>query len=216
MTYSFERPWPSPKRHDYTVGLELDVVNDVISCVGIAVRAAKPNRRVSGSTLRELPVASLVSEAMVKLHNAAIAAQMDPGEVGLVLVDGELQPADDEFLANRAAFWTKAAKEGAALAPLIAKSRKAPKGRRWPADHLATVAKQYKQAVRDGLEPGPTVAEIHNVTVATATNWFYRARQRGLLPPVKPPQARRQRGRYEEVAMKGTTVPIRTRERVKP
>ena len=130
MAYFFERPWPSPKRQDYTVRLELDVVNDRVECVGITVRAAKPNRRVSGTTLRELPVASLVSDAFRDLHNAAIAAQIDPGPGGVVWHDGKQEPADDEFLAARAAFWAKAKQEGAELEPIIAKSRKAPKWER--------------------------------------------------------------------------------------
>lgn len=180
-----EIPWPpGARRPDYWLTLKLGEVRGRLECVSVTVRAEGEGRVVSSATMRALPIARLVAEAVRKLRIAVAAGQIDPGPPPMVAhLDGTLTEPDAELRRHRDEFWAQARQWADELAPILARSG------RFPPEHLQHVARVYKEAARWQRNPTAAVGEHYGVTRSAAAKWVSRARQGGLLPPARPGRA---------------------------
>ena len=59
-----------------------------------------------------------------------------------------------------------------------------------PESNLETAIKAYRDALKLGLNPRPTLARDTHSAVDTVARWFGEARRRGYLPPTTPGKKR--------------------------
>jgi hypothetical protein len=184
----FTTPWPQGT-DDYVVTLNVGEVNGRLECTSVTVRAAREGYVVSSSTLREIPVARLLSEYLRQLRLDVAAARVPSGPIDVVLPDGTSRPATPDEQRGTDEFWAQARQWADALAPILEKSG------RYPPEHWEHVAEIYRAAARWQRNPTAVVGEHYGVSRSAAANWVSRARDRGLLPPGRtgradPPEPR--------------------------
>lgn len=148
-----------------------------LECASVTLTSDHPARYpIDGTVLRHLQVASLMREALLELEVDAGIFQSPQG-VPLNLAD-----MDDIAKAAMAEHDERLRQYGESLAAVV-KATSDARGRRYPAGHLAEVARLYKAACRR-RSPKPThdTAKALGITRAAAAKQVARARAEGLLP----------------------------------
>jgi len=170
--------WPrSHPRYLVTVWLRDD--QDHFTAVGFDVTSTS-DMAVGTTIMRDLPVASLVREA-IRAHLAPQLAEAEKnisGEVQTRMGEFPGVPPDEEFLRLRTAFWERRKAE---ITEKLKQASGEGKGRRYPEGFLEDVAAIVRDARSNGEPTGKKVAEMLNIEVSAATNLISRARARGLI-----------------------------------
>jgi len=157
-------------------------------CFRFDVFSMRPGVSVGSSIMRDLPVGSLVREAVQRLVAARLReAERELEESSVRTVVGvaasgtplELEP-DEEFLRHHDAFWQKRAD---AYRKQLSKPSGKGRGRRYPPGHLEEVARVVRDArsLQDPVQA--RVAKFFDISLSAAANQISRARARGLLDP---------------------------------
>ena len=175
-------PWPKA-RPRYLVTLRFREHPDEFECVSFTITSLRPGTSVSSAILRDLPVATLVREAVNEILNGRLRVVDDaiatpPTEMVHTQYgpDGpsvELVPPSEDYLSNREAF-------------LAANGMRSPgvwqgHGRRYPPGHLEQVAVIVRETCRRKGSAQAAVAERFSISRSAAANQIARARRQGLL-----------------------------------
>jgi hypothetical protein len=181
-------PWPKA-RPRYLVTVWLQEAGDQFECVRFDVAALKPGLSIGSSAMRDLPVGTLIRDAIHRLLGARLReAQQEatsrslPKQVATSatgeVVSSFVGDADDVFLRKREAYFQQRA---SALQAQLATATGEGKGRRYPPGHLEDVARIVRDARTWQKPAAAAVAEAFNITKTAAANQISRARAQGLL-----------------------------------
>ncbi len=176
-------PWPKA-RPRYLVTLRFREHPDEFECVSFTITSLRPGTSVSSAILRDLPVATLVREAVNEILNGRLRVVDDaiatpPTEMVHTQYgpDGpsvELVPPSEDYLSNREAFL-------AAQRDEVARRLGKATGRRYPPGHLEQVAAIVRETRRRKGSAQAAVAERFSISRSAAANQIARARRQGLL-----------------------------------
>lgn len=142
-------------------------------CRGVAIRNGED---VTGETLRRLPVAQLVKEAVAWAAQHEWFEQLaEPvpmkGGRSIVGMGARSSMSSDE----RASFYGRYAKN----------ARQPRRGSPLTDENLTEVAELYREAVKRGDPPTKVICRTWHVERSTASRWVAAARDRGFLGPAK-------------------------------
>ncbi len=189
--------WPK-KRPRYLVEVRLRDTGERFECVGFDITKLGRGDPIGSRVMRNIPAGALIAEATHRLLSSRIQAAENvlteaPPVVhhfhgsadGTVELVGE-EPADDEFMSAKRAYWQARAAE--ARDRLEAASGEGT-GRRYPPGHLEEVARVVRDARRRGEPTAAAVAEVFGIAKSAAANQISRARAQGLLDVEEDPLA---------------------------
>ena len=183
-------PAADDEQGPWYVTLDFGSVNGRLECVGLHLTPADDAhpKILNTRVLRLLPLSRLAQVGRARLVNRAFVQAFAPRKVFDEL---GMEFSLDESLA--ALLWfadeNALAQEPVLPIPVERSSRRGRKPR-FGADHYSTVAGQYSDAWRNGLNPTAEVAALHHVSKSTAAKWIATARQLGYLPPTERGQSR--------------------------
>jgi hypothetical protein len=181
--------WPKT-RPRYLVEIYLRDTGAAFECARVDITALT-GAPVTTRALRNMPTATLVSEAIHSLLLARVAIAQDaletpPLRVFEFDVSGKQigeAPPDEAFLEGRRARWEAVAEEAAQRMSVGITGEG--HGRRYPPGHLKQVAQLVRDAQRRGEPIQAAVSDTFGITRGAAANQIARARAAGLLDAEK-------------------------------
>lgn len=184
-------PWPTVGPPRYAVEVTLHDTGREFVCVAFAIAALQPGpaRAVDSALVRNLPVGTLIREAVQQLvaeREALFRAAAEEAASTLLVThvgaDGSIvtteEPADDAFVEGKRQAWLAAAEETRSR---LSEAVGSGPGKRYPPGHLERVA-EIAAAARRSREPAAAaVAEAFGISASAAQNQIGRARRLGLF-----------------------------------
>jgi hypothetical protein len=196
-------PWPDPRRGPWWIRYHFAEVDGRAECVGLDLQSFRERRGrqeattaagpqpVTATLLRQLPVATLISEA-----------RRDQAD----LVEWASRAKEVGARARRAA--------GKQVPPFEQARRRGGRPRERGPEHFEAVAAVYSDALRLGDRPTKAVEQRWQVAASTAAKWVRQARRLGFLGPttqgkaggIAPPKRRLpSKGRRSTEARQGVS-----------
>lgn len=181
--------WPKGRRPSYAVKVWLQDHADDFECVSFEVSSLRPGTSVGTGIVRDLPVASLIREAvqhLLRTHLSVVERNLAyPGPATVVHThhgaDGistEIVATDDAFREESKAYWEAKREEAATRLSRVSGKGK---GRRYPPGHLEEVARIVREARRRQDPAQAAVMAVFGLKRSAAANQIARAKARGLL-----------------------------------
>lgn len=180
-------PWPK-RRPRYVVTVRLRERADEFECVSFTLTSLWPGTSVSTAILRDLPVASLVREAihthldnLLRISEAVLEnppSQMVHVHYGPEGPTSEVGVPDEEFLRRRSAALVASRAE---IERRLGQASGKGTGRRYPPGHLEAVARIAREARRRKGSAQAAVAETFGISESAAANQIARARRGGFF-----------------------------------
>lgn len=164
--------WPK-ERPQYRVKVWLWRGGDGrFECSAFDISRVPGARPISSTTLRELPVAELIDQAIQRY----LATQISLADAALA--EGVRGQTDDEFVAAHRAYWQEA---GDAARQQLERVKGEGKRPRYDADHFEEVVRVVREAERDGRPKQTAVAHAFGISRSAAGNHIAVARAKGLF-----------------------------------